>query len=75
MALYLKDHETPDVNLTVDVANLSDGLFNEYDLHDKVYVKVPDSQELITARVTKTERSTQKKAKVIKTLLLVGAKV
>ena len=68
VALYLKDHETPDVNLTVDVANLSDGLFNDYALHDKVYVKVPDSQELITARVTKTEKQAHDIAKNTVTL-------
>ncbi|MBP5422366.1 MAG: hypothetical protein J6Y78_08005, partial [Paludibacteraceae bacterium] len=59
----LKEHETPEIKLTVDVANLKDNLFNEYSLHDKVYVKVPDTQELITARVTGTSKTAHDIAK------------
>ena len=68
VALYLRDHETPKVNLTVDVANLRGGLFNQYELHDKVYIKIPDSQELITARVTATSKTAHDIAKNTVTL-------
>lgn len=56
VALYLKEHSTPKVDIQVDVANLIGKKFNSYDLHDKVYVKVPDSQELITARIVETKK-------------------
>lgn len=53
---YLKEHETPEVNVTVDVSTLRNGKVTQFNLHDKVYLKLPDSQELITARVVKTEK-------------------
>ena len=55
-ALFLKDHRTPNIELTVDVANLIDGRYNDYDIHDKVYIKLPDTNELITARVIETSK-------------------
>lgn len=56
MANSLKEHQYPDFNLTVDVANLRDGEYNTYDIHDKVYVKIPDMDELLTARVVSTSK-------------------
>ena len=54
VALYLKKHETPTVDITVDVANLRNKSYNDYQVHDKVYIKLPDTKNLISARVTKT---------------------
>lgn len=54
VANKLREKQSPDFNLTVDVANLRDGVYNDYSLHDKVYVKIPDMAELLTARVVKT---------------------
>lgn len=56
VCMKLKDKQNPTVNITVDVANLTSTGFNQYNLHDLVYIKIPDSQELITARVTKTSK-------------------
>jgi len=50
----LKDKQTPNFDLKVDVANLRHGRYNDYALHDKVYVKIPDMATLLTARVVKT---------------------
>ena len=63
VALYLKEHETPSIDIQVDVANLRRGQYNDYDIWDKVYIKLPDSQELVTARVTKTEKEAHDVAK------------
>ena len=52
----LREHQTPGFELDVDVANLRDGKYNDYELHDKVYVKIPDFHEVLTARVVKTEK-------------------
>ena len=54
VALKLKDKMYPEFNVSVDVANLRKGKFNDYSLYDKVYIKLPNSTELVTARVTKT---------------------
>jgi len=56
LANKLKEHQYPGFNITVDVANLRDGEYNAYGLHDKVYVKIPDMNELLTARVVKTTK-------------------
>lgn len=63
VALKLKDKMYPDFNIAVDVVNLKDNQFNQYDLHDKVYIKLPESQELITARVVKTSKSAHEPSK------------
>ena len=64
VALKLKDKMYRDFNITVDVANLlRKGEFNNYELHDKVYVKLPDYTELVTARVTKTTKEAHDVAK------------
>ena len=55
-ALYLKEHCTPKIELDVDVSNLKNGKYNDYDLHDKVYIKIPETNQLITARVIETTK-------------------
>ena len=52
----LREKQNPDFDLTVDVANLRKGRYNDYQLHDKVYVKIPDMNTLLTERVTKTTK-------------------
>ena len=56
VAMKLKDKMHPKFNISVDVANLRDQQFNQYQLHDKVYVKLPNFSDLVTARVTKTSK-------------------
>ena len=63
VCMKLKDKQYPEVTVEVDVANLRRGEFNPYNLHDKVYVKIPDSQELLVARVTKTKKEAHDVAK------------
>lgn len=63
VCMKLKDKMTPAFNITVDVANLRNKRFNDYQLHDKVYVKLPDYQELVTARVSKTVKEAHDIAK------------
>lgn len=52
----LKEKEAPSVNLEVDVAKLQGNEYNNYNLHDKIYIKLPDSQELVTARIVETHK-------------------
>ena len=47
----------PEITVDVDVANLIGHNYNDYNLHDKVYVKVPGFEKVITAVVTKTEKN------------------
>ena len=63
VCMKLKEHQYPEFDIQVDVANLRDGLFNQYDIHDKVYVKLPDYNELVTARVIKTSKEAHDVAK------------
>ena len=63
VCMKLKDKQYPLVNIEVDVANLRGHEYNNYDLHDLVYVKIPDSQELLTARVVKTTKEAHDVAK------------
>lgn len=57
MAMALKDIMYPEITVDVDVANLIGHNYNDYNLHDKVYVKVPGFEKVITAVVTKTEKN------------------
>ena len=58
VAEALQKKQTPKFNIKVDVANLSsDGTYNNYDIHDKVYLKLPDNAEIVTARVVKTTKN------------------
>ena len=63
VCMKLKDKMTPSFNITVDVANLRKGRYNDYQLYDKVYVKLPDFQQLVTARVSKTVKEAHDVAK------------
>jgi len=64
VAMKLKEKSTREFNITLDVANLrKEGSFNDYELHDKVYVKLPDYSELVTARVVKTHKEAHDVAK------------
>ena len=57
MCTFLQEHEDPKLDITVDVANLKDDTYNKYEVHDKVYLKLPGSQDLVTARVTETKKN------------------
>lgn len=57
VCMKLKDKRYPEINVEVDVANLIDGSFNEYNIFDKVFVKIPGFEKLITATVNKTEKT------------------
>ena len=59
----LMEKEVPKFEVKVDVANLIGYEYNNYQLHDKVYIKLPDSQEILTARVSKTEKEAHDIAK------------
>lgn len=63
VALKLKEKIERKFNITVDVANLRRGQFNQYELHDKVYVKLPDYNELLTARVDSVSKEAHDIAK------------
>ena len=63
VALYLKEHEEPNIDLEIDVANLRNQTYNNYGIWDKVYIKIPDTDELITARVTETTKEAHDVAK------------
>ena len=63
VALYLKNHEVPEVEVEVDVANLHGYEYNNYNVHDKIYIKLPDRNELITAKVVETHKEAHDVAK------------
>ena len=65
---YLRAHEQPVVEIDVDVANLEGNVFNDYHVNDKVYVKLPDSEDLVSARVTKTVKEANDMSKNTVTL-------
>ena len=47
----------------MDVANLRNGNYNQYDIWDKVYVKIPDTDELIVCRVVEISKQAHDVAK------------
>lgn len=57
VAMKLREKKYPQVNLEVDVANLRNGTFNNYNLYDKVYIKVPGFQQMIRSNVVKTSKN------------------
>ena len=57
VAMKLKDKRTPKINITVNVANYLNGKYNDYEVNDIVYVKIPSFDKLITAVVTKTTKN------------------
>ena len=56
VAMKLKDKRFPEIEIQVDVANYKDGKYNNYGIYDKVFVKVPGFEGLITAIVSKTSK-------------------
>lgn len=57
LAMSLKDHKDPNIEVSVDVANYRNGEYNNYDLYDKVYVKIPGFEKLVTAIVSKVTKN------------------
>lgn len=57
VAMKLKDKRTPKFDIEVDVANYQNGVFNDYDIHDKVYLKLPGYKALIVAVVSQTTKN------------------
>ena len=57
VAMKLREKKYPQINLQVDVANLKNGTYNDYNLHDKVYIKVPGFTQLISSTVIKTNKN------------------
>lgn len=53
----LKDKRYPEVNIGVDVANLKNGKFNNYNIFDQVSVKIPGFDNLVIANVLSTEKN------------------
>ena len=57
VAMHLKEIRNKEVRVETDVANLRDGRYNDYNTYDKVYLKIPGSQELVSAMVTQTVKN------------------
>ena len=56
VALKLMDKRYPEVEIEVDVANYKNGKYNDYGVYDKVFVKIPGYEGLLTAIVDKTTK-------------------
>ena len=57
LCMSLKEHKDPNIEVSVDVANYRNGEYNNYNLYDKVYVKIPGFERLVTAIVSKVEKN------------------
>lgn len=57
VAMKLREKKYPKVSLEVDVANLRKGGYNDYNLYDKVYIKVPGFTQLIQSEVVKSTKN------------------
>ncbi|DBA59614.1 TPA_asm: hypothetical protein CBHJFHIM_00054 [Methanobrevibacter gottschalkii virus vir075] len=57
VCMKLKDKRNPVLNIDVDVANYKNGLYNNYNIFDKVYVKIPTFEQLVLATVSKTVKN------------------
>lgn len=57
VAMKLREKKYPKISLEVDVANLRNGKYNNYNLHDKIYIKVPGFTQLIQSTVVKTSKN------------------
>lgn len=57
VAMKLKNKRTPQVDVDVSIQDYKNNKFNDYSIHDKVYIKVPGFERLITANVLKTSRN------------------
>ena len=56
VALKLMDKRYPKIEVDVDVANYKKGKYNDYGVYDKVFVKIPGYEGLLTAIVDKTTK-------------------
>lgn len=59
VCMKLKDKRYPEIKIELDVANLTNGEFNNYDVYDQVFVKIPGIETLVTAVVSKVEKNLQ----------------
>ena len=57
VAMKLKEKRYPQVTVSIDVSNYRDEQYNNYNVHDKLYIKIPNFSDIITAVVTKTEKN------------------
>ena len=57
VCMKLKDKRYPEIKIEVDVANLVNGEFNNYEVFDQVYIKIPGIETLVTAVVSKVEKN------------------
>lgn len=57
VAMKLKDKRVPNIKVTVDISNYYNKQYNNYQIHDKVYIKIPGFEEIITAVVSKTSKN------------------
>ena len=57
VCMKLKDKRFPDVNIEVDVKDYQTGKNNNYDIFDKVYVKIPNFSQVVIASVNKTVKN------------------
>lgn len=57
VCMKLKDKRYPEINIELDVANLRNGEFNNYEVFDQVYIKIPGIDKLVTAVVNKVEKN------------------
>lgn len=57
VAMKLKDKKVPEIKVTVDISKYYNQEYNNYQIHDKVYIKIPGFEEIITAVVSKTSKN------------------
>ena len=57
VCMKLREKRYPSISLEVDVANITDKSFNDYNLYDKVYIKVPGFSQVISSTVVKTSKN------------------
>jgi len=57
VCMKLKDKRYPAVNVKAKVANFVNGFDNNFGLYDKVFLKVPGVDSLVTAKVIKTMKN------------------
>ena len=57
VVMKLREKKYPSLSLEVDVANIEGANYNDYNLYDKVYIKVPGFEQLIRSNVTKTTKN------------------
>lgn len=57
VCMKLKDKRYPEIKIELDVANLVNGEFNNYEVFDQVYIKIPGIEKMIIATVSKVEKN------------------